>query len=56
VCDLLEPLVPEPKQTIFGEIIEKHKPPKKKRAAPKQKTTITDLFKKFELSKSKSNE
>jgi DNA polymerase elongation subunit (family B) len=56
VCDLLEPLVPEPKQTIFGEIIEKHKPPKKKRAAPKQKTTITELFKKFELSKSKSDE
>ena len=54
VCDLLEPLVPEPKQTIFGEIIEKHKPPKKKRA-PTQKTTITELFKKFELSKSKNN-
>lgn len=54
VCDLLEPLVSEPKQTIFGEIIEKNKPPKKQRAkaAPKQKTTITDLFKKFELSKS----
>lgn len=56
VCDLLEPLVPEPKQTIFGEIIEKHKPPKKKRgkSAPVQKTTITELFKKFELSKNKS--
>ena len=54
VCDLLEPLVPNPKQTIFGEIIEKHKPPKKKRAT-KQKTTITELFKKFELSKSKSD-
>jgi DNA polymerase delta subunit 1 len=52
VCDLLEPLVSEPKQTIFGEIIEKNKPPKKKRAPPKQKTTITELFKKFELSKS----
>lgn len=54
VCDLLEPLVSEPKQTIFGEIIEKNKPPKKPRAkaAPKQKTTITELFKKFELSKS----
>ena len=52
VCDLLEPLVPEPKSTIFGEIIEKNKPPKKKRAPAKPKTTITDLFKKFELSKS----
>ena len=51
VCDLLEPLVPEPKKTIFGEIIEKNKPPKKKRAPAKQKTTITQLFKNFELSK-----
>ena len=53
VCDLLEPLVPEPKQTIFGEIIEKNKPPKKKREPAKQKTTITQLFKNFELSKNK---
>ena len=51
VCDLLEPLVPDPKNTIFGEIIEKNKPPKKKRAPAKQKTTITQLFKNFELSK-----
>jgi DNA polymerase elongation subunit (family B) len=47
VCDLVEPLVKDPKQEIFGEIIERHKPPKKKRA-PKQKTTITSLFKAFE--------
>jgi hypothetical protein len=51
VCDLLEPLVPGAKQIIFGEIIEKNKPPKKKRAPAKQKTTITQLFKNFELSK-----
>lgn len=58
VCDLLEPLVSGAKQTIFGEIIEKNKPPKKPRAkaAPKQKTTITDLFKNYERSKSKSHE
>jgi hypothetical protein len=55
VCDLLEPLVPEPKKTIFGEIIEKNKPPKKKRAPAKQKTTITELFKNFELSKGKGD-
>jgi len=47
VCDLVEPLVKDPKQEIFGEIIERYKPPKKKRA-PKQKTTITSLFKAFE--------
>jgi len=58
VCDLLEPLVSGAKQTIFGEIIEKNKPPKKPRAKamPKQKTTITDLFKNYERSKSKSHE
>jgi DNA polymerase delta subunit 1 len=30
VCDLLEPLFENPKQEIFGEIIEQHKPKKKK--------------------------
>ena len=54
VCDLVEPLVENPKQEIFGEIIETHKPPKKKRE-PKQKTTITSLFKAFEQRQIKSN-
>ena len=30
VCDLLEPLFENTKREIFGEIIDKHKPPKKK--------------------------
>jgi len=30
VCDLLEPLFENPKQEIFGEILEQHKPKKKK--------------------------
>jgi DNA polymerase delta subunit 1 len=30
VCDLLEPLFENPKQEIFGEIIDQHKPKKKK--------------------------
>jgi DNA polymerase delta subunit 1 len=31
VCDLLDPLFDNPKREIFGEIIDQHKPPKKKR-------------------------
>lgn len=31
VCDLLEPLFENTKQEIFGEIIDQHKPPKKKK-------------------------
>ena len=31
VCDLLDPLFENTKQEIFGEIIDQHKPPKKKR-------------------------
>ena len=31
VCDLLEPLFDNAKREIFGEIIDQHKPPKKKR-------------------------
>lgn len=53
VCDLVEPLVKDPKQEIFGEIMERHKPPKKKRE-PKQKTTIESLFKAFEQRQSKT--
>jgi len=36
VCDLLEPLVENPKTEIFGEIIESHQP---KKASKKKKTT-----------------
>ena len=31
ICDLLEPLVKDPKNEIFGELIAQHKPPPKKR-------------------------
>ena len=31
MCDLLDPLFENTKQEIFGEIIDQHKPPKKKR-------------------------
>lgn len=51
VCDLLEPLVDSPKQEIFGEIIEAHKPPKKTRKKssepPKGQQKIDDVFRAF---------
>jgi len=48
VCDLLEPLFEDTKNEIFGEIIDKHKPPKKKRASKKDKGSIEELFKNYE--------
>ena len=48
VCDLLEPLVENPKSEIFGEIIERHKPPSlKKKDTPTQKLTMLDFFKRL---------
>jgi DNA polymerase delta subunit 1 len=41
VCDLLEPLLPNAKDEIFGDLLE----PKKKRG---KQTNIKDIFKKFE--------
>jgi len=41
VCDLLEPLVGNPKQAIFGDLLE----PKKSKT---KDTSVLDLFKKFE--------
>ena len=47
VCDLLEPLFEDPKTEIFGELLERAKPPKKKRVSKKDKQVlISDLFKK----------
>lgn len=41
VCDLLDPLFENPKQEIFGEIIEQHKP-KKKKSGPALSTMKKD--------------
>jgi len=48
VCDLLEPLFQNPKEEIFGELINRTKPPKKTRVSTKKKKKdimIDDLFK-----------
>lgn len=46
VCDLLEPLFTNPKDEIFGELITKTKPPRKKPEPRKKKQLmIDDLFK-----------
>ena len=50
VCDLLEPLVDDPKEEIFGELMTRIKPKRRKKAvAPKDDPSqrkITDIFKK----------
>ncbi len=45
VCDLLEPLFTDPKAEIFGELITKTKPPRKKPERKKKQMMIDDLFK-----------
>ena len=45
VCDLLEPLFTDPKAEIFGELITKTKPPRKKPERKKKQLMIEDLFK-----------
>jgi DNA polymerase delta subunit 1 len=45
VCDLLEPLFDDPKEEIFGELIVKTKPPRKKPERKKKQLMIDDLFK-----------
>lgn len=49
VCDLLEPLFTDPKDEIFGELITKTKPPRKKpeprKKKKQQQMMIDDLFK-----------
>lgn len=45
VCDLLEPLFDDPKVEIFGELIDKTKPPRKKPERKKKQLMIDDLFK-----------
>ena len=50
VCDLVEPLVDDPKNEIFGEIIESHKPQKKnkkKKDPPPGQTTLDSWFKDY---------
>ena len=46
VCDLLEPLFGNPKEQIFGELLLRAKPPRKKREPKTKQVTIADLFKK----------
>jgi DNA polymerase elongation subunit (family B) len=45
VCDLLEPLFENTKEEIFGELITKTKPPRKKPERKKKQLMIDDLFK-----------
>lgn len=50
VCDLVEPLVDDPKNEIFGGIIESHKPQKKnkkKKDPPPGQTTLDSWFKDY---------
>jgi len=47
VCDLLEPLVENPKQEIFGDMLEK------KKTRDKGQATVDGLFKKYNQSNSK---
>jgi DNA polymerase delta subunit 1 len=54
VCDLLEPLVENPKQELFGDLL-----PKKKTRVSKKNTTIADMFDQYKqktLDSSKKNE
>ena len=46
VCDLLEPLFTNPKEEIFGELIQSTKPPKKPRVSKKKQMLVSDIFKK----------
>lgn len=45
LCDILEPLVEDPKTEIFGGMLPKKKP--RGKAAGAQKTTITSMFEKY---------
>ena len=53
VCDLLEPLIENPKEEIFSSMLPKKRTRKGKAA---EQTQVSDLFKKFEQNNSKTNE
>jgi DNA polymerase delta subunit 1 len=57
VSDLLEPLVNDAKEEIFGEIISQYKPPRAKpvRKSKEKQTTLDSIFKNYETTISKSN-
>uniref|UniRef100_A0A6C0JZ17 DNA-directed DNA polymerase n=1 Tax=viral metagenome TaxID=1070528 RepID=A0A6C0JZ17_9ZZZZ len=56
ICDLLEPLVENPKDEIFGDLIVKKIRRGKKMLVPdKNQPSVLDIFKKWELSNSKSS-
>jgi DNA polymerase delta subunit 1 len=57
VSDLLEPLVNDAKEEIFGEIIARYKPPRAKpvRKSKEKQTTLDSIFKNYETTISKSN-
>ena len=48
VCDLLEPLVPDPKETLFGGLIEKKTRRGKLGPAGPDQPSVLDMFKKFD--------
>jgi DNA polymerase delta subunit 1 len=53
VADLLEPLVKDAKEEIFGEITNRYKPPRSK-PKKKQQTTLESLFKNYDTQKTKN--
>jgi DNA polymerase delta subunit 1 len=53
VCDLLEPLIENPKEEIFSSMLPKKRTRKGKAV---EQTQVSDLFKKFEQNNSKTNE
>jgi DNA polymerase delta subunit 1 len=54
ICDLIEPLVENPKDDIFGDLIVKKVRGKKKLVPDKNQPSVLDIFKKWELMNSKA--
>lgn len=54
ICDLIEPLVENPKEDIFGDLIVKKVRGRKKLVPDKNQPSVLDIFKKWELMNSKT--
>jgi hypothetical protein len=54
ICDLIEPLVENPKEDIFGDLIVKKVRGRKKLVPDKNQPSVLDIFKKWELMNSKA--
>ena len=55
ICDLIEPLVENPKEDIFGDLIIKKVRGRKKLVPDKNQPSVLDIFKKWELMNSKDD-